>query len=207
MKRERASQDVGAVEGRRGREKSPPVRNAKEPPEAGGPQVLPWGVWGRLARGIQTSTLGENGLRVCGHPPPQTLMHTQTEEGAEFKSASVQGWGGGKRSQPGGREPARRRGSGPRPWTNTNLRASAFPQTGNWSRGLGPCWLRGCRSRETLYSLHHTVEPGCPAGVATREIPQRARGNARLWRGWHITQPLARYELRVGLRVQLRIET
>ena len=24
-------------------------------------------------------------------PPPQTLMHTQTEEGAEFKSASVQG--------------------------------------------------------------------------------------------------------------------
>ena len=80
MKRERASQDVGAVEGRRGREKSPLVRNAKEPPEAGGPQVLPWGVWGRLARGIQTSTLGENGLRVCGHPPPPD-PHAHTDWG------------------------------------------------------------------------------------------------------------------------------
>ena len=179
MKRERASQDVGAVEGRRGREKSPPVRNAKEPPEAGGPQVLPWGVWGRLARGIQTSTLGENGLRVCGHPPPRPSCTHRLRKGPSSSphqcraeevgrghslEAESRREGGGlalvpEPTQISGLLPFRRQGTGPGGWDPADFGAAGHVRRSTlfitqWSRAAQLGWPHG------IYRKEHEETPG-----------------------------------------------
>ena len=107
-------------------------------------------------------------------PPPHRPSCThRLRKGPSFKSASVQGWGGGKRSQPEGRVqreggglalipeptqisgllPFRRQGTGPGGWDPADFGAAGHVRRSilvitQWSRAAQLGWLHGIYHKE-----------------------------------------------------------